>query len=309
MIERLIERFTRVSIVGLDVGSTRIKAAELVRSNGSLFLRRAAVESIGEEGAAVAMTRLIAAAGFKATHAVLGLASPEVIVQPFSFARLPKKELAGAIRIEAEHAILNGHQPDAMAVDWYLFNPQSRESMRGLLAVVPKETLAAETRVVHTAGLVPAIVDVKGLALWNAYWTLSGSRNAEPKTTLLINVDAHSTNLTIAKGASELILVRDLHVGAQSPGGIQAGEWVSELRDSLAYARSKSGLRALDAAYVTGGGMSPEILPLLRSVLSVPVEPWDPLDQLVREEGSPAVDPTLGPSLAVAIGLALRSLA
>ena len=306
MIQRLIERFTRVSIVGVDAGSAMIKAAEVIRLDGQVFLRRAAVEKVGNEEPAALMRRLIDERGFTATHAALGLASPEVIVQPFQFLRLPKKELTGAIRIEAEHAILNGHHPSATAMDWYLLDTGSSDSVRGLLAVVPKETLSEQTRVVRAAGLTPVIIDVKGLALWNAYWTLFGSRDPKPKTVLLINLGAHTTNLTIAKGADELILVRDLQVGVMSPGGVHESEWTSELRDSLAYARSKSGLRTLEAAYVTGGGCSPELLPALRSALSVPVEIWNPLDHIAREEGSQAIDPSLGPMLAVAIGLALR---
>lgn len=306
MLKQLIDRVVTAPLVGVDVGSTTLKVVELHRTNGDVFLRRCTVASLEGEDATKVLKRLCAATGLTTAQAALGLASPEVIVRPFQFPAMPKKELNSAIQLEAEQAILNGHSPVGMAIDWHILSSDVNESIRGLLAVVPKEVLAERLRAAKAAGLRPLVVDVEGLALWNAFWTLVGSREAQPKTVLLVNVGAKTTNLVIAKGPDELILVRDLQLGAAGLCGGQEREWVEEIRDSLGYARSKGGLRTLDAAYLTGGGSSPAVMTALMSAVMVPVEFWNPLQQMGRDAESPAVEESVGPLLPVAIGLALR---
>jgi type IV pilus assembly protein PilM len=309
MLKQLIDRVVTAPLVGVDVGSTTLKIVELTRANGDVLLRRCTIVPLEGDDAAKALKRVCAATGLSTAQAALGLASPEVIVRPFQFPTMPKKELESAIQLEAEQAILNGHSLGGMAIDWHILSPNGGEALRGLLAVVPKEVLDARLRQAKTAGLRPSVVDVEGLALWNAFWTLVGSRQAPPKTVLLVNVGAKTTNLVIAKGPDELILVRDLQLGAEALSGGQEREWVEEIRDSLGYARSKAGLRSLEAAYLTGGGSGPSVMTALMSTVMVPVEFWNPLQQLTRDADSPAVEESAGPLLAVAIGLALRKTA
>jgi Tfp pilus assembly PilM family ATPase len=304
MLKHLVTRMTTTPLVGVDLGSSALKVVELERTDGRILLRRCAVAETEQKNVSSLLKRLLDEAGITATRAVVGLASPEVIVKPFEFPPMPKKELAGAIRLEAEQSILNGHTLNEMALDWHVF-PSGGEQIQGLLAVVPKTAVSARLQTARAAGLKPAIVDVEGLALWNAYWTLLGSRAPVPQTTFLLNVGVRTTNLVIAKGPHELMLVRDLDLGADVLGRGHHQDWVAEVRDSLGYARAKGGLRLLDAVYVTGGGSSPDVMSLAGSAVRVPVDSWNPLDQLYRD-GRVTIDASLGPLLAVAIGLALR---
>ena len=306
MLKHLVDRLTTTSIVGVDFGSAALKLVELAAREGQAVLRRCAVQALPGGGASAAvLKRLCDETGIATTHAALGLASPEVIVKPFQFPPMPKKELASAVRLAAEQAILNGHAPGDMAVDWHTLS-RSQESIRGLLAVVPKAAVSARLETAKAAGLRPAVVDVEGLALWNAYWVLAGAQEPTPKTVLLVNVGAHTTNLVIAKGPDELLLIRDLQLGTTSLETDQTADWVAEVRDSLGYARSQGGLRTLDAVYVTGGGSGPKLIPLLKAVTPAPITFWNPLKQLARDAQCPAVDESAGPLLAIAIGLALR---
>ena len=307
MLKQLVTSFTTAPLVGVDLGSTTLKVVELARSNGGFILRRCTVAPLEGADAAKSLKQVCAKTGLTTAQAALGLASPEVVVRPFQFPAMPKKELQSAIQLEAEQAILNGHSFSGMAVDWHILS--SNDIIRGLLAVVPKELLTERLRAAKAAGLRPFVVDVEGLALWNGFWALVGSRQPAPKTILLVNVGAQTTNLVIAKGPDQLILVRDLQIGARAIAGGQELEWVTEIRDSLGYARSKGGLRTLDAAYLTGGGSNPAVMSALMSAVMAPVEFWNPLQQLGRDAESPAVDESIGPLLAIAIGLALRNSA
>jgi len=305
MLKQLVDRFIAVPMVGVDVGSAALKVVELAQTDHRLIIRRAAIASLDQGAdAADSLKQLLSDAGISATQAALGLASPEVIVKPFQFPPMPKKELASAIQLEAEESILNGHLPNDMAMDWHVLS--SKETIRGLLAVVPKKAVAGRLKIAREAGLRPAVVDVEGLALWNAYWTLVGARDPAPKTVFLVNVGAKTTNLVIAKGPDELMLIRDLQFGAEALAAGQESDWVADARDSISYAFSVGGMRTLDAVYVTGGGSGPTLIPLLKAAVSAPLTFWNPLNQLERDPDAPSISDAQGPLLAIAIGLALR---
>ncbi|MBI4167814.1 MAG: pilus assembly protein PilM [Candidatus Aenigmarchaeota archaeon] len=219
---------------------------------------------------------------------------------------MPRKELVSALDLEAERAILNGHLPDEMAKDWYKLGSVTTDTVRGLLAVVPKKIVSNKVQSAKAAGLVPIVVDVEALALWNAYWLLVGSEGSKSETVLLANIGAQTTNLIIAKEPDELILVRDIERGKESSESSERSDLVSEIHDSLIYARSKFGLRTLDRVYVTGGESSPEMVSSLKSLVRVPIALWNPFDYIKRDPFCAALDHFQGPLFAVAIGLALR---
>ena len=305
MLKQLVDHFIAVPLVGIDVGSAALKVVELARTGGQIILRRAVVAAVQGDDQADALKRIWSDAGWRSTHAALGLAAPGVIVKPFEVPPMPRKELRSALQLEAEQAVLNGHSISQMAIDWHVMSSPLKASIRGILAVVPAATLNARLHMARAAGLRPTVVDVEGLALWNAYWALIAVREAAPKTALLMNVGARTTNLVIAKSPDKLLLIRDLQLGATALEAGRSSDWVTEVRDSIGYARSQAGLRALDAAYVTGGGSGPKLIPLMKAAVSSPVTFWNPLNQLPCG-ADVTVEKSIGPLLAIAIGLALR---
>lgn len=315
---KLADRLTVLPLVGVDIGSAAVKVVELHFTEGRPILKRAVVRPIQKDKPQISIRQILRETGISTTNVAAGLSSPEVVARPFHFPHLPKNELTKAIQLEAEQAILNGHPLNEIAIDWQILSDRSSESIRGLLAVVPKEMIAKRIQTIKSLGLKPRVMDVETLALWNAYWMLIGrsQKNSPqspagtaPPTVLLINIGARTTNLVIVKGRDELILMRDLVLGAQA---FQAGgekDWLEEIRDSLSYARSKGGMRTLNAAYVTGGGGSdPKVLSLLQSLTQASIIHWNPLDQIECDPQDTSLDKTIGPLLTLAIGLALRRL-
>src|SRR3989338_3345697 len=169
MLKQLVTQFTTAPMVGVDLGSTTLKVVELARSNGGFILRRCTVAPLEGADAAKSLKQVCAKTGLTTAQAALGLASPEVVVRPFQFPAMPKKELESAIQLEAEQAILNGHSLGGMAIDWHVLSSSgTSDALRGLLAVVPKEVLSERLQAARSAGLRPSVIDVEGLALWNA---------------------------------------------------------------------------------------------------------------------------------------------
>ena len=300
----LIDRFITTPLIGVDVGSAVLKVVEITEEDGKVKLLHCGVAPVEGENVSASLKQLLAESRVTVTHAALGVASPEVVVKPFEYPPMPRKELLKAIRLDAEQEVLSGRPKSDTAIDWHTFS-DSEGSSRGLLAVVPKNILAKRLEVAKGAGLRPIVADVEGLALWNAYWILLGREETTPQTVLLMNIGAKTTNLVIAKGPDALVLIRDLPLGAKALKEGQEKEWVSEVRDSLGYARSRGGMRTLDAVYLTGGGSTRDLKPLLSTAAGVSIEFWNPLNDLAREPGL-SVEDSVGPLLAIAIGLALR---
>ncbi len=307
MLKQLLGGLTTQPVIGVDLGSSLIKAVEVEQAGDQVLLRRCAFAMVQGSDLRGALQRLVTAGDFHGSDVVLGVAAPEVVVRPFLFPPMPRPELEQALALEAEQAVLNGHDPRDMAVDWHLFPTADRgDAMRGLLAVVPKPVMQRRLQLTKAAGLSAVVVDVEALALWNAYWALLGRRTYSSNTVLLVNIGARTTNLVIAQGPDRLMLVRDLQLGALALEQDRAQEWLTEVGDSLGYARATGGLRTLDTAYVTGGGGNAETARLVASILTAPVHCWNPLDYLVCDKQSPTIKHDAGMLLAVAVGLALR---
>ena len=312
LIRRALQEMNRTTHVGVDLGSAFLKGVEISRLNGRAALHRCEVVDLAGVDAVQALKGLGKRAGWNGARVAVGIASPEVVVKPFRFPRMPMKELRAAVSLEAEQAILNGHTMAEMTLDWHLLETKSKEFMQGLCAVIPKNVLSSRMQKVKAAGIRPVVVDVEALAVWNAWWTLAGEKirqgaGSDPRkgdAELVINVGARTTNLVIARGGNELILMRDFQMGAQALAQGLEKEWVTEVRDSIRYARSKSSDWELDSVQVTGGGSGRVDLAALSEVAGVAAQVWNPLDHL-KSEGK--TDVSIGPMLSVAIGLALRS--
>lgn len=296
-----VEQMAAAPLAGIDAGSSAVKVAEVERAGGRVVLRSCALGKRDGAGAAELLKRTCAEAGIRTREAALGLSSPEIVVKAFQFPRLSKAELPNAVRLEGESLILNGHTMDEMAMDWHLLPSASAGSLRGILAVVPKTVMEVPLQAARSAGLQPAVVDVEGLALWSAYWALTGRNAGVPKTTLLINVGVSKTNLVVARGRDDLILARDFQPAAGSEK-----DWLTEVRDSLDYARSGAGLRELEQIVLTGGGSDDRQASRLQSALGVPATRWNPFQHLAREGQARELDESAGLLFGIAVGLALR---
>lgn len=306
ILHHLLTRLRATTMVGLDLGSALLKAVELEQEDDRIRLCRCGFATVEDGGVGPALQRLVKTVNLAGSHVTLGIGSPEAVVRPFLFPAMPHADLEQAVALEAEQAMLNGHALHDMAIDWHLLPVKQRGSTSGILAVVPKSVISARLQMLRGAHLAAVVVDVDGLALWNGYWTLLGRRLVLPKTVLLANIGARTTNLVIARGPHQLMLVRDLQLGTLALGKGQAADWQDEIADSLSYAHATGGLQTLDVGYVTGGGGGPETAKLLAEVAHVETSVWNPLDYLVHDARGPAVAPTAGPLLSIAVGLALR---
>ena len=224
----IIARFLprSASLVGVDIGSSTVKAVELTRSAAGEVVVRAGVEPMPQEsiakGAIVssamvsdAVRRVLEAAGIRGRDVALSLPGSAVVVREISVPRMSPAELAGSIGWEAERHI--PFEPRDVNLDYQVVgrgeDADGCPTMAVLLAAAKKSTVAEYVAAAAQAGCVPAVLDVAAFALQNAYATY-GDRDGGGSVALL-NAGASTINVNIVHGGRS-VFTRDIAAGGNA---------------------------------------------------------------------------------------------
>ena len=213
------------SLVGLDIGSSAVKAVELkpagrgyrVAAYGSEPLPPdSIVDGAIIDGAAVAdaIRRLFDARGIKTKDVAASLSGNAVIVKKISLPMMTEAELADSISWEAEQYIpfdIQDVNLDYQVLD--TSDPGGKGQMDVLLVAAKKEKIADYTGVIAQAGRTAVVVDVDAFALQNAY---EANYGLEPGTiTVLLNAGASATTINILHG-QQSVFTRDVSIGGNA---------------------------------------------------------------------------------------------
>ena len=207
-------------VVGLDIGSSAVKAVELKRSGKELEVVKLGVESLAPEivvdGAIVdtgqvsnTIARIFADKKIRTKNVATAVSGHSVIVKKLSLQPMTEDELEGAIQMEAAQHIpfdIGEVNLDYQILDTGVEGP----TMDVLLVAVKKDKILNYTNVVTLAGKTPTIVDIDAFALQNVY-----EYNYDPPgdlTVALLNLGASVMNINIVKGRVPLF-TRDVSVG------------------------------------------------------------------------------------------------
>jgi type IV pilus assembly protein PilM len=210
-------------IVGLDIGSSCIKAAELrpLRKGGfelvSLGMETLSPDCI-VDGVVIAkipvsdaINRIFTQQAIKNRRVATSVSGHSVIVKKISLPIQSEEDLAESIRWEAEQYI-----PFDIAdvnLDYQVLgeNPTSA-NLDVLLVAVKKEKITDHTGVISMAGKNTVVVDVDAFALQNAY--LFNYEPATRTTVALLDIGAGIMTITIVSG-SDFLFTRDVGVGGR----------------------------------------------------------------------------------------------
>ena len=212
-------------VVGLDIGSSAVKAVELKASGKGWKVVAFGIEALPPDaivdgaiidGTAVAdaIRRLFERLGIKNRDVAASLSGNAVNYAASFIASIAHGELANSITWEAEQYIPFDIQD--VNLDYQVLSrppkPTPGATMDVLLVAAKKETIADYTGVIAQAGRVPAIVDVDAFALQNAYEANYGNRDA---IVALLNIGASAININIVRGDQSLF-TRDVPIGGNA---------------------------------------------------------------------------------------------
>lgn len=213
------------NLVGLDIGSSAVKAIELKSSGKGYRVSAIGVEPVPPDSivdgaiidsAAVsdAVRRLFANKAFRGKDVAASLSGNSVIVKKITLPVMTPQELAESIYWEAEQYIPFDIQD--VNLDYEVLEgqtPGAQDSMEVLLVAAKKDKIADYTGVITQAGRGPVLVDVDAFALQNAFEANYGF-DAET-TVVLLNAGASATNINILSG-SHSVFTRDVSMGGNA---------------------------------------------------------------------------------------------
>lgn len=212
--------FGAKTIVGLDVGSSSIKAVELKRGRDGIEVAHLGLEPLAPDivvdsmivdsgTVSTAISKLFTDNEIKSKAVATAVSGHSVIVKKISLPSMSDQELAETIEKEAAQ-----HIPFDLAdvnLDYQILSEDAgNRQMDVLLVAVKKDKILNYTNVLSMAGRTPAIVDIDALALQNCY-----EYNYEPapgQVVALLNLGASVMNINIVKGTTPLF-PRDVSVG------------------------------------------------------------------------------------------------
>jgi len=214
------------AVVGLDIGSSAIKAVELKPSGKTFRVSAFASEPLPRDaivdGAIIdagvvadAIRRVFDAAGIRTKDVAASLSGNAVIVKKISLPVMTDAELSESIYWEAEQYIPFDIQD--VNLDYQIMDPgtgpDAKGTMEVLLVAAKKEKIADYTGAITQAGRTPVVVDVDAFALQNAY---EANYGADPGVVVvLVNAGASAININIVRGEFSLF-TRDISIGGNA---------------------------------------------------------------------------------------------
>ena len=208
------------NLVGLDIGSRTIKAAEISEKGVGRSLRRFGMTDISpgliEDGAisepeevAEAIRGLFKSYGIREKNVALSIGGYSVIVKKINVQTMAEEQLQETINFEAEQYI--PFDINDVNLDFQILGPNESNpnQMNVFLVAAKKEMINDYINLVTIAGLNPCIIDVEAFTLQNIFEI---NYDVKDENVALIDIGASKTSLNILKGSNS-VFMRDVSLG------------------------------------------------------------------------------------------------
>jgi type IV pilus assembly protein PilM len=206
------------NLVGLDIGSSSVKAVELQRKGGRLQLLSLGYENLQADtivdGQIMELNNVsnVIASIFnehkiKTTRVAAGVSGHSVIVKNIVVPQMSEEELHESFSWHAEE-----HIPFDIAdvnLD-YQITGNSSDALSVLMAACKSDKIANVKQAIQLAGKQPVVVDVDAFALQNCYE--ANYQPAPGEVVALLNIGGSTMNINILSGTRS-VFARDASVG------------------------------------------------------------------------------------------------
>ncbi|MGO4301097.1 type IV pilus assembly protein PilM [Leifsonia sp. RAF41] len=288
------------SIVGIDIGSTTIRAVELADPGKPkpTLLRHAAVpipegaasrgEVLEPNTIAAGLRQLWQQGGFKSKKVVLGMGNQRVLARDLTVPRMSQTRIRESLPFLVQD-MLPVPVADAL-LDFYPISEGMLETgpvVNGLLIAAVKEAVLGNVKAVQLAGLTPVDVDLLPFALTRAMITRAGIRG----TVALVDIGANTTSVVVATdGVPQFVRIipaggAELTQALRSGLEVSAGEAerIKAVTGLAKQVNSEQEQQAVEIVYrITG-----ELLNSLRNTVSyfVNTRPTTPVESILLTGG------------------------
>lgn len=214
------------SLVGLDLGSSVVKAVEITLEGPEPVITGFGRVEIPPGGSkADAVESLFREGRFRTRRVVTAVSGPSVVVRYVPMLRMSDADLRQAIRFESDKYLpfdLDQVQMDCQALHRLqgagagAGDSAGGKQMTVLLAACKSEAIEEQVHLLQSRGLSPTAIDVDAFALANA-WELCGMLPGEEEDhagIALVDVGATRTSINVLC-SSETCFSREINIGGQ----------------------------------------------------------------------------------------------
>jgi type IV pilus assembly protein PilM len=200
----------RQNPIGLDIGSTSVRAVETTRGRegpsvtrfGVVPLPTGAVQGgmIQDPGVVTAAVKqLWATSRFRNRSVALGVTNPQVLVRQMTVANLPAREMRESLPFQVRDSL--PLPVERTLLDFYpVAAGETEDTVSGLLIAAPKEAVLTAVHAVERAGLHVARVDLASFAL------LRAASRLDRRVEALVDVGAQITSVIVHDDGDPLIV-------------------------------------------------------------------------------------------------------
>lgn len=206
------------SMVGVDIGSSSVKAVELQGKSGSFQLLSLGYQSLQADSivdgqimelnsVANAISQIFNEHKIKTTRVAAGVNGHSVIVKNIVLPQMTEAELEESFSWHAEEHI--PFDISDVNLDYHVMD-KSDDAIHVLMAACKRDKVANLKQTIQLAGKQPAVIDVDAFALQNCY-----ELNYDPQAgeiVALLNIGASTTNINILNGVRS-VFTRDATFG------------------------------------------------------------------------------------------------
>src|SRR5918912_1600264 len=205
-------------LVGLDIGSSSVKAVELTGRPGALSLVNLGFEGLQPDtvvdgqimelnDVSGVISGLFVSHQFRTYRVAAGVSVMRVLFTKIIVPHMTREELEESIDSHAEEHI--PFEISDVSLDYQVVG-SGADSLHVLMAACKRDFVANLKQAIQLAGKQPAVIDVDAFALQNCYEV-----NYQPASNLvvaLLNVGASTMNINILRGVRS-VFTRDVSVG------------------------------------------------------------------------------------------------
>lgn len=212
------------TVVGLDIGTSAVRAAEIQMGTPPTLVRFAQValpsgavadgEVVDREAVSRAIRDLWRRGGFKGKRVAIAVSNQKVVVRQVEIPFMEEEELRGALRFQVQEYI--PIPIDDAILDYQILEEFAGEEgtrmVRVLVVAAMRDMVSAFVGAVQGAGLQPLLIDYSGFAALRALCESEPALLSDRQSEAVLDIGAGVTNIVVHEGGIPRF-VRILQVG------------------------------------------------------------------------------------------------
>jgi len=336
-VNSLIPKAPTPAVIGIDIGTSAVKAVELIQSPSAVDIRHWAIEPLAGNDARTALKKIGERLQFGNQQLICAVFGKGTLIRYVDLPRMTLEDLRKSYVFDLDKYF--PFDPKSIYTDCAILDPEGKDKkMLVLLAAVKREIVDERLKLFKEAGLELSGVTINSIATANAFSRLGPQVTASGKAKAVLDIGGSASCFMIFKDTSPRF-ARDILIGSQEmtrkianalgldvnraeelkrqPGeqlaqiieacDMPVNNLITEIRLSMDYFMTEKNIQVDELFLAGGGSLLKGIEGVFEKNLGLPVKIWNPLDKVkVKPAGVDDIH-SYAAQFGVALGLGLRA--